>query len=109
MKKFASLVLLGAVVTSGAPSLFAMMDSNASMSMDTSMKMEGAMMKSDSAMMMKKGGMMKMDWSKQSVMSLAVHLGYNWKTDRSKLAKMAGVMNYRGSVSQNLKIKSYLL
>lgn len=73
------------------------------------MKMEGAMMKSDSAMMMKKGGMMKMDWSKQSVMSLAVHLGYNWKTDRSKLAKMAGVMNYRGSVSQNLKIKSYLL
>ncbi len=102
-------MLLGAMVTSGAPSLFAvMMDSNASMSMDSSMKMDGTMMKSDTSMMMK-GGMMKMDWSKQSVMSIAMHLGYNWKTDRSKLAKMAGVMNYRGSVSQNLKIKSYLL
>lgn len=53
--------------------------------------------------------MTKMDYSKKSVMAVAVHYGYNWKRDRVALAKLAGVTGYRGTVSQNLRIKAFLL
>ena len=65
------------------------------------------MMKSDSSTMMKSDGMMSMN--KKPVATIAMHLGYSWSKDRAKLAKMAGIKSYRGTVSQNLILKNYLL
>ncbi len=76
-------------------------------SMQSDMMNTSMMMKSDS--MVKTNGMIKMDYSKKSVSEVAKHYGYNWKADRMKLAKLAGVMNYRGTVMQNTKIKVFLL
>ena len=50
-----------------------------------------------------------MNWSNRSVANVAMHFGYIWKKDRSKLAMLAGVKDYRGTVGQNLKIKIFLL
>lgn len=47
--------------------------------------------------------------SKKSVAEVAMHYGYSWKRDRNKLAVLAGVQNYRGTVMQNMKIKMFLL
>lgn len=52
---------------------------------------------------------MSMKWSNRSVSAVAMHFGYNWKKDRSKLAMLAGIENYRGTIVQNLKIKLFLL
>ena len=47
--------------------------------------------------------------SKKSVADVAMLYGYTWKSDRNKLALLAGVKNYRGTVMQNMKIKMFLL
>ena len=64
-------------------------------------------MTSGSSMMMKTT--MHTSMSNKPVANVASHLGYTWRLDRVKLAKMAGIMNYRGTVSQNLMLKKYLL
>lgn len=80
-----------------------------STTMETSMSMKSdSMMKMEWSMSMEKNAM-KMDYSKHSVMMVAKHYGYNWKNDRMKLAKLAGIKNYKGTVSQNISIKTFLL
>jgi uncharacterized surface protein with fasciclin (FAS1) repeats len=51
----------------------------------------------------------KMQMNHWSVANIAQYLGYNWKNDKSRLAGMAGITNYRGTAKQNLMIKKYLL
>lgn len=68
-------------------------------------EMTDTMMKKDT-MMTKDSMMME---SKMTVSQLAKKHGYNWVRDRKMLAKKAGIENYRGTVAQNSKIKSYLL
>ena len=111
MKKIISLGMISAMALStlSVSAMEMMSDSSTMMHTDT-------MMKSDS--MMKSDGMM-MDHSMSTsvsvslkfkpVATVAAHLGYNWKSDRAKLAKMAGIENYRGTVSQNIRLKKYLL
>ena len=60
-----------------------------------------AMMKKDSTMMMSEQNM--------TVAQIAKKHGYNWIKDRKSLAEKAGIKNYRGTASQNLKIKAYLM
>ncbi len=101
MKKFATLGVLGAIALS--PSLFAM----ESMMSDSSMMMKSdTMMKSDS---MKVENSMSMKVQNATVFGVAKKYGYNWRLDRYALAKAAGITNYRGTVSQNLIIKKYLI
>ena len=61
--------------------------------------------------MMKKNTMMMSDtaMNRMSVTALAKQMGYTWSRDRVKLATMAGVTGYRGTVKQNLAIRSYLV
>ena len=73
--------------------------------MSDTMMMKKDTMMSDT-MMMKKD---TMNMSKMSVTALAKHHGYSWSRDRKMLAKKAGITNYRGTVKQNLMIKSYLM
>lgn len=102
MKSIITLGVVGAIVVSGVQG-FAMTSPDSSMMMksDSMMKMEGSMSMNSS--------MTKMDYSKQSVMTIATHYGYNWKRDRVALAKLAGVTGYRGTLAQNLRIKAFLL
>ena len=71
-------------------------------------EMSDTMMKdtmSSEKMMMKD----TVNMSKMGVAALAKHHGYNWSRDRKMLAEKAGIKNYRGTVKQNLMIKSYLM
>lgn len=108
MKTFSSLLVVSAVILTSGMNSFAMSSSDTSMKVEGSMQSDmmntSMMMKSDS--MVKTNGMIKMDYSKKSVSEVAKHYGYNWKADRMKLAKLAGVMNYRGTVMQNTKVKT---
>ncbi|MBP9779246.1 thioredoxin family protein [Candidatus Gracilibacteria bacterium] len=74
--------------------------------------MDGGMMHKDT-MMTASGTIIKketmMDMSKMSLQAIVNHHGYNWSKDRKKLAMMAGITNYRGTVKQNLMIRAYLL
>ena len=100
MKNIITLGVASALLISG-------MQGFAMESMDSSMMMKAdVMVKTDSMSM---DHSMKMDISKQSVFKIASHYGYNWKRDRVALAKLAGVTGYRGTVSQNLRIKAFLL
>ena len=69
-----------------------------SMMKDTMMKGDTMMMKDDAKMMAKK-----------STAALARSMGYTWSKDRVKLAEMAGVVGYRGTIKQNLTIRTYLM
>ena len=101
MKSIITLGVASALLVSGIQG-YAMvsMDSSMMMKSDSMMKMEGSMSMRTS---------MKMDMSKQSVYTIAAHYGYNWKHDRVKLAALAGVQGYRGTLSQNIRIKSFIL
>ncbi len=101
MKSIITLGVASALLVSGIQG-YAMvsMDSSMMMKSDSMMKMEGSMSMRTS---------MKMDMSKQSVYTIAAHYGYNWKRDRVKLAALAGVQGYRGTLSQNIRIKSFIL
>jgi thiol-disulfide isomerase/thioredoxin len=65
-------------------------------------------------MMVKKDSMltdsstMKM-YDRMSVVAIAKQMGYTWKSDRMKIAKMAGINGYRGTAKQNMMIRNYLL
>ena len=97
MKSILSIGLAGAILLSTVPT-FAMSQ------MEGSMTMEGKMMADSSMKMSMEGKMMN-----KSVTQLASSFGYKWTKDRSKLAKLAGISNYRGSASQNSRIKQYLI
>lgn len=84
------------------------MMSGSMMSWDKMMKADDKMMMDDK-MTMKKDDMMMKDLKKLTVAILAKKMGYTWKTDRSSLAKKAGITNYKGTKAQNIKIKTYLL
>jgi hypothetical protein len=64
------------------------------------------MMKNDKVISDK---MMMKDYKKLSVALLAKKLWYTWKSDRKMLAEKSGVINYKGTAKQNLKIRDYLL
>ncbi len=67
---------------------------------------DSAMMKKDT--MMTTDAMTMKKYDRMSVVALAKQMGYNWQSDRTKLAKMAGVRGYHGTAKQNLIIRSYL-
>ncbi len=100
MKSIITLGVASALLVSGIQG-YTMVNMDSSMMMKTD-----AMIKTDS-MSMDKG--MKMYMSKQSVYAIAAHYGYNWKRDRVKLAALAGVQGYRGTLSQNIRIKAFIL
>lgn len=62
------------------------------------MTSSGTMMESDKMM----------DMSKMSLQAIVKYYGYNWSKDRKNLATLAGIKNYRGTLKQNLMIRSYL-
>ena len=51
----------------------------------------------------------KTEYLKLSTSELSKKAGYNWIKDKYKLAQKAGIKNYYGSSSQNLKIREMLL
>ena len=89
------MVLSASVLSASASESMMMMSASSSMSSNT-MSMQSTM--SPSVML-----------KSQAVSSIAKKLGYNWFKDRVMLAKMANVENYRGTLSQNLVIKQYLI
>ncbi len=99
MKSILSIGLAGVILVSAVPT-FAMSQMEGSMSMEKKMTM------SDSSMTMTMDSNMMMN---KSVSAIAATFGYKWSKDRSKLAKLAGISNYRGTSSQNARIKSYLI
>ena len=68
-----------------------------------------AMMKNGSTSMSANSMMKSTRLSSMTVTAVAMHFGYKWRTDRAKLAKMVGISNYRGTYSQNMMIKAYLI
>jgi hypothetical protein len=81
-----------------------------SMMMDNSSMMKNDAMMMDSSKSMSDTSMMKTTkLSSMTVTAVAMHFGYKWRTDRVKLAKMVGISNYRGTYSQNMMIKAYLI
>ena len=92
----------------------AMMDKNtdAMMKKDT-LTTDSSMMKHNDMMtgstVMTGDKMMTTDMTKMSLIEIAKHCGYTWSKDRVKLAKMAGIKNYRGTAKQNTAIRAYLL
>ena len=106
MKKLATLGVLGVFTLS--PSLFAMestMSNSNTMHTDTMVKTDTMMMHAS----MKMDHSMSMSMMSKPVATIAAYLGYDWKKDRAMLAMKAGIKNYRGTVSQNIMIKKYLI
>lgn len=102
------------IILSSVAALLLASASSAS-AMDAMMKHDSSMMMKSDAMMMKSDTMMKPSVGKMesrmmsmTTAGLAAKLGYTWKSDRMKLASLAGIKNYRGSASQNIAIKKYL-
>lgn len=88
--------------------------SGGTMMHNTMMKKDDEMMMSNDGMMMKDTMMMKKDGmmnakAKGTVFNVAKYYGYNWATQKAKLATMAGIENYRGTKKQNLMIRAYLI
>ncbi len=74
--------------------------------------MSGSMTHSDT--MMKKDTMMKDDkmmksYNRMSTAALAKAMGYSWSTDRAMLAEKASITGYKGTMKQNLMIRTYLM
>lgn len=103
MKSILTIGITGAILLSTAPT-FAMTH------MDGSMSMEHTMMKSENSMSMSMdNSMTKKMLMKKTVSEIAAQFGYNWSSDRTKLAGLAGVTNYRGTLYQNARIRTFLL
>jgi hypothetical protein len=78
---------------------------------DTMMKKDTMMkdtMKMDDKMMMKDTMSMK-SYNRMSTAALAKAMGYTWRTDRVMLAEKAGITGYKGTLKQNLMIRTYLM
>jgi hypothetical protein len=108
-----SVLISGLTLVSGV-SAMEMMDSGAMMKYDDKMMMSDSMdktmmkdtMMKEDAMMMKDDAKMM---AKKSTAAVATSMGYTWSKDRAKLAEMAGVVGYRGTMKQNLAIRTYLM
>ncbi len=104
-----SVLLVGLTLVSGASAMTmtdgAMTKDDKMMSgtMDKTM-MKDTMMKGDTMMMSDDKMMMK-----KSPAALANSMGYSWGKDRTILAQKAGIVGYRGTVKQNLAIRTYLM
>ena len=121
MRIFATLAVFTAVIATSLVQVSAMTSSDGTMmDKNTDAMMKKDVLTTDSSMMkhddMMTGTtvtagdkMMTTDMSKMSLIEIAKHCGYTWSKDRVKLAKMAGIKNYRGSVKQNAVIRAYLL
>jgi hypothetical protein len=115
MKTGMILATLAALSLTASASAMEMMDSGTMMAKDTMMTgsmdksmMKDTMMHSDK-MMMSDSKMMMKKYVRMSTASLAKSLGYTWSTDRAMLAEKAGVTEYKGTVRQNLQIRTYLM
>ena len=103
MKSILTIGITGAVLLSTVPT-FAMTH------MDGSMSMNHSMMKSENSMSMSMDhNMTKKMLMKKTVSEIATHFGYTWSSDRTKLAGLAGITNYRGTLYQNARIRTFLL
>ena len=114
MRIFAPLAIFTVVIASSLVQVSAMMNKNTDAMMkkdplttDSSMIKHNDMMTGSTVTTGDK--MMTTDMTKMSLIEIAKHCGYTWSKDRVKLAKMAGIKNYRGSVKQNAAIRAYLL
>ena len=115
MKNAMIAVLLAGLTLVSGVSAMEMMDSG-SMMKDDKMMMSGSMdktmmkdtMKMDDKMMMKDSMTMK-SYNRMSTAALAKTMGYTWRTDRAMLAEKAGIVGYRGTKTQNLAIRTYLM
>jgi hypothetical protein len=74
--------------------------------MDKTM-MKDTMMKDDKMMM--KDTMTMKSYNRMSTAALAKAMGYTWRTDRAMLAEKAGITGYKGTLKQNLMIRTYLM
>lgn len=81
-------------------------DKMTSGSMDKTM-MKDTMMKDDKMMM--KDAMTMKSYNRMSTAALAKAMGYTWSKDRAMLAEKAGIVGYRGTKTQNLAIRTYLM
>jgi hypothetical protein len=110
MKSIISTGLALAIGLSGVSGALAMeaMSSDAMMKKDAMIKEEAMMMKDESMMMKTDAMMMKKTSGVMTPAKVAAKYGYVWSRDKSKLAKAAGITNYRGTVRQNLMIAAYL-
>jgi hypothetical protein len=116
MKNAMIAVLLAGLTLVSGVSAMEMMDSG-SMMKDDKMMMSGSMdktmmkdtMKMDDKMMMAKDTMTMKSYNRMSTAALAKSMGYTWRTDRAMLATQAGIVGYRGTKTQNLAIRAYLM
>ena len=114
MRIFAPLAIFTVVIASSLVQVSAMMNKNTDAMMkkdplttDSSMIKHNDMMTGSTVTTGDK--MMTTDMTKMSLIEIAKHCGYTWSKDRVKLAKMAGIKNYRGTAKQNAAIRAYLL
>ena len=114
MRIFAPLAIFTVVIASSLVQVSAMMNKNTDAMMkkdplttDSSMIKHNDMMTGSTVTTGDK--MMTTDMTKMSLIEIAKHCGYTWSKDRVKLAKMAGIKNYRGTAKQNTAIRAYLL
>jgi hypothetical protein len=110
MKSAMIAVLTAGLTLVSGVSAMTMTDSGTMMKDDK--MMSGSMTHSDT--MMKKDTMMKdtmtmKSYNRMSTAALAKAMGYTWRTDRAMLATKAGITGYRGTLKQNLMIRTYLM
>ncbi len=109
MKNAMIAVLISGLTLVSGVSAMEMMDSGSMMKDDKMMSgtMDKTMMKDDKMMM--KDAMTMKGYNRMSTAALAKAMGYIWRTDRAMLAEKAGIVGYRGTKTQNLAIRAYLM
>jgi hypothetical protein len=116
MKSAMIAVLLAGLTLVSGVSAMAMTDDTMMMkddkmmsgAMDKSM-MKDTMMKDNKMMMSDDAKMMAKKYIRMSTAALAKTMGYTWSTDRTILAEKAGITAYKGTIKQNLMIRTYLM
>jgi hypothetical protein len=109
MKSAMIAVLTAGLTLVSGVSAMTMTDSGAMMKDDK--MMSGSMTHSDTMMddKMIKDTMTMKSYNRMSTAALAKAMGYTWSTDRAMLATKAGITGYRGTLKQNLMIRTYLM
>jgi hypothetical protein len=103
-----AVLISGLTLVSGV-SAMTMTDSGAMMHDDKMMmsgSMDKTMMKDDKMM---QDTMTMKSYSRMSTAALANAMGYTWRTDRVMLAEKTGITGYKGTMKQNLMIRTYLM
>ena len=113
MKNAMIAVLVGGLTLVSGVSAMTMTDSGTMMKDDKMMThdkmMSGSMDKTMMKDTMMKDTMTMKSYNRMSTAALAKAMGYTWRTDRAMLATKAGVTGYRGTMKQNLMIRTYLM